>query len=477
MDSGVISMTDDQSSFKPKKTLKRVKTGSFERRFSMAKAGVVASTRLAAKSAGNMFASKEKREERQKQILSQQAHYLAEEIGKLKGSIVKIGQMMALYGEHFLPVEVTEALHTLEDDTAALEWTSIYEALEDELGPDILAKLEIDEAPIGCASIGQVHRATVKETGEQICLKIQYPGVAEAVDSDLNAVETLVRVAKIVPITEEFSQWFDEIREMMYREVDYKHELEKTDQFYQRLKDDPRYIVPKVYPEFSSDKVIATQYEPGVNIDSETTMNLSQERRNAICEAALDLCWREVFEWGEMQTDPNFGNYFVRLGDGENTPDKIVLLDFGAVRAFSEETIGPGRRIVAAAFHHDEELLFRALEEMRFFRDPNTSIEAKRGLAKLCFMAIEPFTDIEKYPPPAFLLSQDGEYLWGDSDLPARLSLQAGLSAANRYFTVPPREMMFLVRKIMGAYTFMSVLSAKLKGYGIIEPYVAKMES
>ena len=113
---------------------------------------------------------------------------------------------------------------------------------------------------------------------------------------------------------------------------------------------------------------------------------------------------------------------------------------------------------------------------MRFFRDPNTSLDAKRGLSKLCFMAIEPFTDIEKHPPPAFLLSPEGEYCWGESDLPARLSLQAGLSAANRYFTVPPREMMFLVRKIMGAYTFMSVLSAKIKGYGIIEPYVAKMK-
>lgn len=475
MDAGVISMSDEQSSNQPKKTLKRVKTGSFERRFSMAKAGFVASTRLAAQSAGNLFTAKDKREERQKEILSRQAHYLASEIGKLKGSIVKIGQMMALYGEHFLPVEVTEALHTLEDDTGALEWTSIYEALEDSLGPDKLAKLIVEEEPIGCASIGQVHRATIKETGEQICLKIQYPGVAEAVDSDLNAVETLIRVAKIVPITEEFSQWFNEIREMMYREVDYVHELEKTSQFYERLKDDPRYIVPKVYPEFSTEKVIATHFEPGVDIDSQTTFNLSQERRNTICEAALDLCWREVFEWGEMQTDPNFGNYFVRLGDGESVPDKIVLLDFGAVRAFSPETLNPGRRIVKAAFYHNEELLFNALEELRFFRDPNTTIEAKRGLAKLCFMAIEPFTDIEKHPPPAFLLTDKGEYCWGESDLPARLSLQAGLSAANRYFTVPPRELMFLVRKIMGAYTFMSVLNAKLKGYGILAPYIERV--
>ena len=144
---------------KPKSTLKRVKTGAFERRFSMARAGLVAGTMLAAQSAGNMFTRKEERAGKQKEILSRQAHYLADEIGKLKGSIVKIGQMMALYGEHFLPLEVTEALHTLEDDTAALEWTTIYEELEDELGAEKLALLEIEEEPLGAASIGQVqHR-------------------------------------------------------------------------------------------------------------------------------------------------------------------------------------------------------------------------------------------------------------------------------------------------------------------------------
>ena len=99
-------------------------------------------------------------------------------------------------------------------------------------------------------------------------------------------------------------------------------------------------------------------------------------------------------------------------------------------------------------------------------------MSAKRGLAKLCFMAIEPFVDIEKLPPPSFLLNEKGEYKWGESDLAPRLSLQAGLSAANKYFSVPPRELMFLARKIMGAYTFMTVLNAEIKGYDILAPYI-----
>lgn len=458
---------------KPKSTLKRVKTGAFERRFSMAKAGFVAGTRLAAQSAGNMFTRKEERSDRQKQILSKQAHYLADEIGKLKGSIVKIGQMMALYGEHFLPVEVTEALHTLEDETAALAWETIYEELEDELGVEKLALLEIEQEPLGAASIGQVHKARIKSTGEEICLKVQYPGVAEAVDSDLSAVETLLRVMKIVPITEEFKTWFQEIREMMHREVDYVHEREKTRLFGERLQDDARFVVPRVYDEFCSKKVIATAYEPGLNIDSPITKALSQERRNRICSAALDLCWMEVFRWGEMQTDPNFGNYFVRLAEDGSEQDQIVLLDFGAVRAFSDQTLDPGRKIVKAAYLHDDDMLLSALDELKLFRD-DTPLDARRGLLKLCYMAIEPFADPDRFPPPSYLINKKGEYLWGDSNLPARLSMQAGMSAAgsNRYFTIPPRELMFLVRKIMGAYTFLSVLKAEIRGKDLLDPYI-----
>src|SRR5690606_40711888 len=93
---------------------------------------------------------------------------------------------------------------------------------------------------------------------------------------------------------------------------------------------------------------------------------------------------------------------------------------------------------------------------------------------KLCFMAIEPFADPQKFPPPPELLTADGAYRWGTSNLPGRLSVQAGVSAAgaNRHFTIPPRELMFLVRKIMGAYTFMSVLKAEIHGKDILQPYI-----
>src|SRR5690606_8354602 len=114
------------------------------------------------------FSAPDKREERRKAILSQRAEELVAELGELKGSVVKIGQMMALFGEHFLPEEVTAALHTLENDTAALEWPAMERHLKQQLGTVKLAELEVDPEPLGAASLGQVHRARRKKDGREL---------------------------------------------------------------------------------------------------------------------------------------------------------------------------------------------------------------------------------------------------------------------------------------------------------------------
>ena len=152
--------------------LDQLKTSAFDRRFSIAKASFVAGTRWATANASSMFANEETKSKKRKQAMSEQANYLVQEIGKLKGSIVKIGQMMALYGEHFLPEEITQALNTLNNQTVALAWPAIKEHLQEQLG-DKLHELTIDHEPIGTASLAQVHRATRKSDGLELVLKIQ----------------------------------------------------------------------------------------------------------------------------------------------------------------------------------------------------------------------------------------------------------------------------------------------------------------
>ena len=126
-----------------------------------------------------------------------EARRFVRELGKLKGTYVKIGQMMALLGEHFLPPALTEALRDLASDTEPLPWRSIRPALQAALG-ERMAELDIEPQAIAAASLAQVHRATVKASGEQICLKVQYPGLAEVIDADFDNVVRMLVLARWV---------------------------------------------------------------------------------------------------------------------------------------------------------------------------------------------------------------------------------------------------------------------------------------
>lgn len=448
--------------------MKRLKTGAFERRLSLAKAGFIASTRFAAGAAGSMFASPEEREEKRRRVLAEQAQYLVRELGKLKGSVVKIGQMMALYGEHFLPEEITRALHQLNDDTTALAWSSLEPVVRAQLGEARYAELDIDPEPLGAASLAQVHRARRKSDGAELVLKIQYPGVAQAIDSDLNLVTQMLKLTKAVPQTREFEDWLDEVRLMMHREVNYPQEAETTRLFHSYLRNDDRFIVPRIYPEYCTDTVLCMSFERGVAINSPIVLGLAQERRNKIAEAALDVCCREVFEWGEIQTDPNFGNYLVRLAEKDGEPDRIVLLDFGAVRDFPDDLLELARKLTRAAFYKDRVAMAAAMQGFGFFDNMPASV--KSSLTELFFLAIEPFSDLKDAPPEA--LTPDGQYAWARGKLHVRVAAFAAKSAATRHFSVPPKEVMFISRKFMGAYTFMTVIDAQIYARSLLEPYL-----
>ncbi|UZE95513.1 ABC1 kinase family protein [Alkalimarinus alittae] len=464
-------MADD----KKNGTVTRIKTGSFERRLSLTKAGLFASTRMAGHVAANVFTSKDKRLERRKDMLSKQAEFLVKELGKLKGSVVKIGQVMALYGEHFLPTEVTEALHTLEDQTTALEWPAIEKVLRLELGDKTLDELVIQQQSIGAASLGQVHRARRKSDGKEICLKIQYPGVADAVDSDLNAVAQLLKLAKLVSFTRDFDEWLEEVRAMMHREVDYTLEAETTRRFGEMLQDDDRFIVPEILLEYSTPHVMATSYEPGLTVSNEQVLTLPQARRNKLAVGALELFLKELFIWKEIQTDPNFGNYRIRLADDEHADDRIVLLDFGAVQKYPDAFIDPVCDMIYASYTRDLKRVIAGGIKLHFMHDdwPEKVLEEFGGV---CMAVLEPLAerDIEV---PDYALNDQGEYRWQQSDLPTRIAKRAAMSAISRYFKIPPKEFVFLNRKLVGVYTFISVLGAEFNGRDILKPYLKRFEN
>lgn len=450
--------------------LKQLKTSSLDRRLSIAKASLLAGSRWAASSASSLFSSEEEKEKKRKKAMKEQADYLVAEIGKLKGSIVKIGQMMALYGEHFLPEEITQALNTLNNQTVALAWPAIKEQLVSQLGSK-LDDLTIDHEPIGTASLAQVHRATRKSDGLELVLKIQYPGVAEAIDSDMSLFKNMLKLTRMVPQTREFDQWFDEVREMMHREVDYHVEAATTRRFAERLKNDVRYAVPQIIDQYCTDRVLCMTFERGVPINSPVMLSLPQERRNALGEASLEIAVREIFEWGEMQTDPNFGNYLVRLGNGEDIKDKIILLDFGAIRQFDTQLLKVARNLIKAGYNHDSNAMVNAMTGYEFFDAMPAGI--KPDMAKVFLLATEAFSSpINNHDLPKGVMDEHNRYDWKKSQLHSRVMQQASKSMASRYFSVPPKEFMFISRKFIGAYTFMTVIDAKTNVRKMITPFI-----
>src|SRR5699024_4365833 len=216
-------------------------------------------------------------------------------------------------------------------------------------------------------------------------------------------------------------------------EVDYDRELRLTREFAERLAGDDRFVVPEVFPEYSTETVLVTSFEGADHVQGEAVQKLSQERRNRLAEHALELFFSEFFLWGVVQTDPHFGNYKVRISD--DGADQMVLLDFGATREFAPRSLGAYYDVVAGAFeHHPQQLIDGAIGINLLRRDsPQAVFDA---FADVGMLMIEPFAE----SPPPELTTPDGAYRWGASDLPFRVSRAVSKGARAGWIRIPQRE-------------------------------------
>lgn len=454
-----------------RKTLRTIKSGVFSRSLALAKISVTAGSKAASHALGGLFSAAKDKPERLKELLYSQAEMLARELGQLKGSLMKVGQMLSVYGEHFLPPEANAFLKSLQNESPPLDWPEIEKVLRRQLKAEKLALLEIDRSPFASASLGQVHRARRKSDGLELALKIQYPGVDRAVESDLKALKRLLGVANLLPGDTNTDELFDEVRTMLHREVDYRKEVESLNFFRQVLSADPRFILPTPVDEFCTPRVVAMTFEEGVAVDSAEVQSLSEERRNALGAAALELYFIELFKEGIVQTDPHFGNYRVRVGSAGN-PDRLVLFDFGATRKFSEKFLEPYRRLVRSAVLRDISGLEKASLDLGFTEASDTE-ELKAAFFELCFLIVEPFSLAEQTGAPQYF-DLAGRYDWKHSDLPKRVAAQAFRmkDAIGFKLRVPPREIVFLDRKMGGVFIFLASLGVRLNAREILDRYL-----
>jgi predicted unusual protein kinase regulating ubiquinone biosynthesis (AarF/ABC1/UbiB family) len=389
-----------------------------------------------------------------KKNLLKHVHSLAKEMGQLKGSAMKVGQLLSTYGENFLPKEVNDVLKTLQQQSPPLAWKKVSALLKKELGKK-LEDLEIDPDSWAAASIGQVHRGVLKATGAPLVVKIQYPGVKDAIDTDLKFFKVLLTMSRFIPRSPRLDQIFDEVREMLYQEMDYSKELAFTKKFTSLLADDPRFVIAKPFEGYCTDRLIVSSFEDGFVADEEAVQSLPQERRDAIGAAFLELYFRELLEFRLMQTDPHLGNYRIRLRqDGE---DQLVLFDFGAVREIPADFQHSYRYLMEGVLAEDPKLIGKGGRAIGLLQ-PDDTPELVEKYCELCLLIGEPFSK-----------AHSKNYDWGSSDLPKRVASKGSELVFGFKPRTPPRELVFLDRKLGGVFVFLSVLKSRLDARPILQ--------
>lgn len=455
---------------RPTKPIKRISSSIVSRSFALGKLSVKALAKSALTYTVQKIAGAESGPLRQS-ILAEQAALLAEELGKLKGSLMKAGQMLSVYGEHFFPPEINKYLRLLQKDSTPVQWRVIEKTIKRSLAAEVLARIEIENQPYAAASIGQVHRGKIIASGEAICLKVQYPGVDQVIDSDLSTLRIIFGILKFLPRGEHLDPVFDEIRSMLKREVDYPKELEATEIYRSLIAGDPRFVIPRTFPEYSGKRLIATSFEDGESLDSALVAELSEERRNALGMAALELFLKEFFVWGFVQTDPHFGNYRIRFGP----PDQIVLLDFGAMRKFPKSFLQPYYDMVWGTFEDDRSRFENACIRLGML-EKASSKELQDLLYELARLVMEPFMLDPPNQEAATYFLADRRYDWGRTDLPDRVAKKLRAFLLTSGVRPPPKEFVFLDRKLAGVFIFLRQLKVVIPSHDCLLHFKSAIE-
>ena len=250
---------------------------------------------------------------------------IADKLATMRGAAMKVGQLISMDGGDFLPEELSAILARLREDASPMPKAQLTEVLSNALGENWQDNmLYFSFAPVAAASIGQVHKAITPD-GTMLALKVQYPGVRESIDSDVDNVATLVRMSGLIPKTLDIAPVLEEAKQQLKQEADYLREAYMLDTYRSRLQDDDAFIVPRSYPSLCTENVLAMSFEKGDDIES--VLQLEQDLRNGIMSALMRLFFREVFDFKLIQSDPNLANYRYDPVSG-----KIILLDFGATR-------------------------------------------------------------------------------------------------------------------------------------------------
>jgi len=336
-----------------------------QRRAELARVGSRAGADFALHRARRVFAGAERQAALDEQFQLRTAAQVAETLGNMKGAFMKLGQM-ASYLDVGLPDHVRDALAGLQQDAPPMAADLAAGVVERELGtpPDRLF-LEWDPVPIASASIGQVHRAITRD-GRAVAVKVQYPGVDDAIRSDLQSAGVIFGAMGMALPGFEAGPLVEEIRARVIEELDYALEARNTQLFADFYRDHPFIHVPDVVPALSSPRVLTTELAEGVRFD--TLLTWDQDERDLAAETIYRFVFRSLYRLAAFNGDPHPGNYLFRPGG------HVTFLDFGLVKRFSPPELDVFGDMIRAMVIEQDTARFRTVIERIGLLRPGTPV-------------------------------------------------------------------------------------------------------
>ena len=377
------------------------------------------------------------------------ARRVAEQLSKLRGAAMKVGQLVSMESGDLLPPALAEILARLRADARAMPKAQVMSVLRASWGDGWEKKFKhFTFTPLAAASIGQVHRAQTLD-GRDLAIKIQYPGVRESIDSDVDNVAGLLRLSGLMPKGMDIAPLLRDAKRQLHDEADYLREGSYLQRYGELLSDAPQYLLPRLHADLTTRTVLAMDYVRGSPI--EALLDSPQVERDRVMTLLFALLLREVFEFRLVQTDPNFANYRY-----DTRSHQLVLLDFGATRACKARMASDFGRMIKAAMATDREALSAALLAIAYF-DDSTQEKHRHAVLDIATQALEPFC-------------QHGGYDFGSSNLPERVRAAGMALGLEREFAqLPPTDAMLLQRKFGGLYLLAIRLKARVDLHGLAQ--------
>ncbi|MCC2638426.1 MAG: hypothetical protein K0Q68_2145 [Moraxellaceae bacterium] len=299
--------------------------------------------------------SEEERLREREQLFSQVGEQIANTLGEMKGAVMKVGQIASQFKDVF-PKEIADALAKLQKESPPMPFGVIERQIRQELGREPSEVFAfIDTRPFAAASIGQVHRART-HAGDEVVIKVQYPGVDECVESDLKHLRFALKMAGVLKVDKAMlDAVFDEIRRSLVDELDYVKEAQNVREFAAFHANDPKIVVPKVFDEYTSTRVLTMAFEPGDDIRQVQAPRYSQDMINELGHRLVGAIGAQIYGLNAVHCDPHPGNFAFR-------PDgTLIIYDYGCIKKIKPEIVAALKRSTQAALRQDYDALEDAL--------------------------------------------------------------------------------------------------------------------